>query len=211
MRSRIAFVLVGIALVCGCTSHRQLPGETEYQRMREGALASSERCDTLVLGFHFGMGLFDCDMHTLKLAKAGTVTEQKVGGRFSLTVPTIDEPLIAAYSCAWYESKLADFTVVFTAADSSVAPRSIKEGLLLKYEEEFGPWYEVPGYTADTRKYVAICGNRQVEIVQGLTKAFMFFTDIRAVHKNPKAEDHVRKTHAKYAREQSLLLPLTDE
>jgi len=200
---RIIVFLLFTFIVIGCEEKND--SYDEYNKKVTEELNSGVRNDNIFLGYTFGMTKNQFEKKTRELYKQ-KILYLNENGNYAYKMfleKVVAENLEATFEPTYFQNKLFKLTVAVKDksefADSS-SPLLIQVLLRSLFSKKYGyGWIEQKGLLGDQKNYILIQGNREIEIIEAIGEARIFYTDLIAKkefdkHQQEKSDEDLEKT-----------------
>lgn len=179
----------------------------KLDEIKESALVTGVKNDTIFLGYTFGMSEVEYYEKTKELLQKGDLQvheDRSLVSPMNLGMYSTSEEVYARFSPDYYNDKLYKIGVSVKSEEYNY-PKLTQSSLLLILMDKYGAWdFEEESIVIDdTKKYYWIQGNRMIELICGIDDARIFYKDISVEAKMKedgkiKSEEALQKTKTKF-------------
>jgi len=193
-RVAIFFLLIFIIISCGKKDNEDQ--KAEYDKKVQEEMNSGVRNDTIFLGYTFVMTMKQFEKKTKELYKQGVLylNEDNQYAHKMFLEKVLLENVEATFGPTYFENKLYKLTIAvkekgeYTNTPSTPALIQITLKKLFSEKYGYGDWIYQKGLLEDEENYILIQGNREIEIIEAIGEARIFYTDLIAEKEYEKIE-----------------------
>lgn len=183
MKPHLYIIIAFVVFSCNTEKQKQQEANKAFELKVEQELNSGIRHDTIFLGYRFGMTENDFIAWTRELVKDEKLYQND--SRQLAYKMTFDENNFlasaeAVFSPDYFEGKLYKLSISVESTEHSV-PELTQLQLVGIFTDKYGFYdHTEKSLLDDSKDYIWIHGNRQIEIIKGISDARIFYTDLHA-------------------------------
>lgn len=168
----------------------------DYINKVQKELNSDVKNDTIFLGYTFGMTKKQFEKKTKELYKEGILylNENNQYAHKMYLIKVLLENVEATFGPTYFGGKL--YKLIVAVKDkrqftTSLTPALLQITLKNLFSQKYGysDWIEKKGLLEDEENYILIQGNREIEIIEGIGEARIFYTDLSVQKEFEKSQE----------------------
>lgn len=177
--------IILITLLLILSSCEKMEREKEAKSLiehREKELSKNIRKDSIFLDFVFGMTKNEFQKHLKKLKKLKKLKTDNLGYyyyTFKFGENKIPSTGKATFSPEYFENKLYKLKISVDSDESISSPLLMQLNLASIYRDKYGfNYFREKSFFTEKDDFIWVEGNREIELVAGITDARIFYTDL---------------------------------
>ncbi|WP_258100813.1 hypothetical protein [Marinoscillum pacificum] len=183
MKNILILTIAVMTFSCNLEQQKQAKANAAFELKVEQEINSGIRNDTIFLGYRFGMSEKEFISWTKKLIRDKKLYEnenRQVAYKMTLDDNNFLATAEAVFSPEYFEGKLYKLNISVEPTDHTVI--ALTQIQLVKiFSDKYGFYDHTENSVIDDSKdYIWIDGNRQIEIIKGFSDARIFYTDLTA-------------------------------
>lgn len=175
-------LILGLVVILSLTTCQENEKDKQRKALKdkiEYEISKGIQHDELFLGLKFGMTRYDVTRHLERRYSEHRITinnRNTYEYEFDLG-EFMPRKAKATFGAEYYEGKLYKFILYVKSDEVLSSPRLLQLKLASLYREKYGSYLTIKTIL-DQERYIWIHGNRQIEIIEGIDDARIFYTDI---------------------------------
>lgn len=188
MKKIIIQLTIMLLILNSCEKIERKNEEKKLIEHRETELSKNIRKDTIFLDFVFGMSENEFEKHLRKLIGQEKLKIDDLGYyyyTFNFGENEIPKSGKATFSPEYFENKLFKLSISVSSDELISSPLLTQLKLVSIYSDKYGfNYFREKSAITEEDNFIWIEGNREIELVAGISDARIFYTDLIAEKKS---------------------------